>query len=107
MRNVFEDVPYKDGGMGNRKLVDERHLLVMQIALRAGQAVPQHEANSNVQLLVLEGELVVVLAGSELRAGKGSLVPVAFKTPMSIRNAGAGDATFLVLKAPNPSEMKA
>lgn len=107
MRNVFEDVPYKDGGMGNRKLVDEKHLLVMQIALRPEQVVPLHEANSNVHLLVLEGELVVTLAGVEHPARRGDLLPVAFKTPMTIRNPGGEDATFLVLKTPNPSEMRA
>jgi quercetin dioxygenase-like cupin family protein len=105
MRNVFEDVPYKDGSMGNRKLVDEKHLLVMQIALRPGQAVPEHRANSNVHLLVLEGELTVTLAGSQQLASRGALVPVAFETPMTISNSGPGDATFLVLKTPNPSEM--
>ena len=106
MRNVFEDVPYKDGGMGNRKLVDEKSLLVMQIALRPGQVVPLHEANSNVHLLVLEGEVVATLAGTEHAARRGDLVPVAYKTPMTLRNPGAADATFLVLKAPNPSEMR-
>ena len=32
-------------------------------------------------------------------------MPAAFKTPMHIRNEGDANATFLVIKAPNPSEM--
>jgi quercetin dioxygenase-like cupin family protein len=105
MINVFNDVPYKDTGMGNRKLVDEKSLLVMQIALRPEQMVPLHEANSNAHMLVLEGELVVTLAGDETSVKRGDLLPIAFKTPMTIRNSGASPATFLMLKAPHPSEM--
>lgn len=105
-RNVFEDVPYNDSGMGYRKLVDEKSFQVMQIALRPVQAVPQHNANSNVHLLVLEGEVVVTLAGQENPLKRGDLLPVAFKTPMAIRNSGQTDATFFVLKTPNPSEMR-
>jgi quercetin dioxygenase-like cupin family protein len=106
MRNVFEDVPYKSEGMGNRKLVDEKHLLVMQIALEPGQAVRPHQANSNVHLLVLEGELAITLGEQQLSARRGDLVPVAFRTQMSIRNASSANATFLVIKTPNPSEMR-
>ena len=104
-RNVFEDVPYKDESMGHRKLVDEKSFLVMQIALRPGQAVKEHNANSNVHLLVLEGEVVATLAGQEHPLERGDRLQVAFKTPMAIRNSGQTDATFLVLKTPNPSEM--
>ncbi|NLE67500.1 MAG: hypothetical protein GX608_08780 [Lentisphaerae bacterium] len=106
MKNVFEDIPYADGQAGKRQLVDQKHLLVMQVALKPGQQVPQHSANSNVHLLIVEGQIVVTLAGSDTVAAKGDLLPVAFNTPMSIRNASKENASFLILKTPNPSEMK-
>jgi len=106
LMNVFKDTPYDDAKMGKRQLIDETHLLVMQIALKPGQQVPQHNANSNVHLLILEGQVVVTLDGRETPAVKGDILPVAFKTPMSILNTGAENATFLVIKTPNPSEMK-
>lgn len=106
MQNVFKDTPYDDAKMGKRQLIDEKHLLVMQIALKPGQQVPQHNANSNVHLLILEGQVAVTLDGREIPAVKGDIVPVAFKTPMSILNTGSENATFLVIKTPNPSEMK-
>ena len=105
MKNVFEDIPYADGQAGKRQLVDQKHLLVMQVALKPGQQVPQHSANSNVHLLIVEGQIVVTLAGSDTVAAKGDLLPVAFNTPMSIRNASKENASFLILKTPNPSEM--
>lgn len=94
--NVLENTPYNDNKMGNRKLVDEKHLLVMQIALRLGQSVPQHNANSNVHLLVVRGDdLTVNLDGADNQVKEGDLLPVAYQTPMIITNTGSIDATFL------------
>jgi quercetin dioxygenase-like cupin family protein len=104
-KNVLSDVPYADGQMGKRKLVDEKHLLVMQVALKPGQQVPEHNANSNVHLLIVEGEILVTREGKDTLATKGTLLPVAFKTLMSIKNASTANASFLIIKSPNPSEM--
>ena len=103
--NVLENIPYSDEGMGRRKIVDEKHMLVIQIALKSGQMVPRHNANSNVRLLVLKGEVTVDLDGSGNRIKEGDMLPVVFKTSMVIKNSGENDATFLVIKTPNPSEM--
>ncbi len=103
--NVLENIPYNDSKMGNRKVVDEKHLLIMQIALKPGQSVPPHNANSHVHLLVVRGALTVTLSGADNHVKEGDLLPVAYQTPMIITNTGREDATFLVLKTPNPSEM--
>ena len=68
MKNVFEDIPYTDGQMGKRQLVGETHLLVMQVALQPGQQVPPHNANSNVHLLIVEGQVIVTLDGKDTAA---------------------------------------
>ncbi|MFH1877376.1 MAG: cupin domain-containing protein [Candidatus Omnitrophota bacterium] len=104
--NVFENIPYQPDGMGKRKLVDEKHILIMQIALKPGQSVPRHSANSNVRLLALSGGVTVNLDGVENHMKKGDLLAVPYLTPMDIKNNGDIDASFLVLKTPNPSEMK-
>ena len=106
MKNVLENIPYADGHMGKRQLVDEKHLLVMQVALKPGQQVPQHNANSNVHLFIIEGQIIVNLAGKDTVATKGDLLPVPFKTLMSIRNTSTENASFLIFKSPNPSEME-
>lgn len=106
MKNVFEAVPYQEERMGRREVVNEKDLLLMQIALRAGQSVPAHKANSNVHLLLLQGQIEVDLAGQTHRLKTGDLLPVALGTPMEITNAATENATFLVLKTPNPSELK-
>lgn len=105
MYNVLKDIPYSEEGMGKRKVADTKELLIMQAALGPGQAVPQHEANSNVHLLILEGNVAVNLAGKDIFAGKGDIVPVSYKTLMNVRNTGSENATFLIIKTPNPSEI--
>ena len=105
-KNVLADIPYADGQVGKRKLVDEKHLFVMQVALKPGQHVPQHTANSNVHLLIIEGEVIVTLDGKDTIATKGDIIPVAFKTLMSVRNASKENASFINIRSPNPSEMK-
>lgn len=104
--NVLDNIPYNDDKMGNRKVVDEKYFLVMQIALKPGQAVPQHNANSNVHLLVMRGNLTVELNGSGNQVREGDLLPVEYQTTMTIKNTGNENATVLVLKTPNPSEMQ-
>jgi len=106
LHNVLESIPYTDGIMGKRKLVDEGYLLMMQAALKPGQSVPQHNANSNVHLLILKGELVVNLDGKDVNVKEGDLLKVVFKTPMNIKNNSDSNATFLIIKTPNPSDMK-
>lgn len=105
MINVLEDIPYTDGQMGKRQLVDEPHLLVMQVALQPGQQVPPHNANSNVHLLIIEGQVIVTLDGNDTAAAKGTLLPIAIQTPMSIRNDSRENASFLIFKSPHPSEI--
>ncbi len=106
MDNVLDNIPYQEAGMSKRKLVDEKHLLMMQAALRPGQSVPQHNANSNVHLVVIKGEVVVNLDGTDNMAKEGTLLPVANKTPMDIKNKSQENATFLIIKTPNPTEMR-
>jgi quercetin dioxygenase-like cupin family protein len=69
--------------------------------------VPEHKANSNVHIVVLQGAVIVNLAGTEVAVRAGDLLPIAFGTQMHIRNDGQENATFLIAKTPNPSEMTA
>ena len=87
-------------------MVDESHLLLMQIALLPGQEVPLHKANSNVHVIVLEGEMEIVLDGVAQKAESGDLVPVAYQTPMRIFNGSETGTTFLVVKTPHPREIE-
>ncbi len=105
--SLLDQVPYRDEGMGSRKVVDEKHVMMMQVALKPGQKVPEHKANSNVHILVLKGAVIANLAGTDVAVKEGDLLPIAFGTVMQIRNDSQDNATFLIVKTPNPSEMTA
>ena len=105
MINVLENIPYDSKNMGKRKLVDEEYLLVLQVALEPGQGVPQHNANSNVHILVLGGSIKIDLEGTVTDSREGDLVRVRFKTLMRIENPSDERATFLVIKTPHPGNM--
>ncbi|MBU4199714.1 MAG: hypothetical protein KJ919_07285 [Verrucomicrobia bacterium] len=94
LKNVLENIPYTDGQMRKRQLVDEKYLLVLQVALKPGQQVPQPNANSNVHLLIIEGQVIVTLDGNDVVTTKGAIRPITFKTLMSIRNASKENASF-------------
>lgn len=106
MIRLISGAPYSSGEFGRRAVVDQSHLLVMQIALLSGQEVPKHRANSNVHILVIEGTIALTLGGKTLEAEAGDLVPVPFRTEMSIRNPADTGASFLVIKTPHPREME-
>ncbi len=105
MQNVLAGIPYADAQMGRRQIINEKHLLIMQAALKPDQKVPQHMADSNVHLLVVEGQIVVTLAGKDTAAAKGDILAVPFQTVMSIRNASKENASFLIIKTPHPNQM--
>ncbi|MDY0296077.1 MAG: hypothetical protein RB296_02060 [Acidobacteriota bacterium] len=104
--NVLTDAPWSDNQFGRRVVVETDELMVMHIALRPGQEVPLHRANSNVHLLVLAGTIRLQLDGVESIHHAGELVPVVFQTPMRIQNDADSDVIFLVLKTPHPSRMQ-
>lgn len=106
IKNVYAEIPGTDTGIGKRQLVNDPHLFVMQAALGPGQQIPLHNANSGVHLLILEGRVAVTLNETEISAIKGDLIPIAYGTPMSIRNNAETGASFLILKAPNPNTVK-
>ena len=76
----------------------------MQIALRPGQKVPSIML-TRMFICWIEGQVIVTLAGCDTELSEGSLLPVDYKTSMSIYNDSDANASFLVLKTPNPSEM--
>lgn len=104
--NVLEEIPYREEGMGRRRLVEEDYLLLLQAALQPGQAVPVHKADSNVHILVVEGELSITLNGTEVIATTGDIVPSSPGTEMTIVNRSKKNTSFLIFKTPHPRKLK-
>ena len=105
-KNLLKTAPYSDTGMGKRKLVDKDYLFMMQAALKPGQKVPQHNANSNVHIIVLTGTIIINLAGREFIIEKDDFVPIVEGTPMCIENRSKKNASFVIIKTPHPKNYK-
>ena len=97
---------FKKEERGFANLVEEKCLQVNQVCLEPGQQVPQHNANSNVTLMVVHGEGTFHVGSEVTRMGPGKLLRVPFQSPMNIKNESKERLAFLVIKAPHPNEMK-
>jgi quercetin dioxygenase-like cupin family protein len=97
---------FKKEDRGFANLIDEKYLQMNQVCLEPGQQVPNHNANSNVTLLVVHGEGTFQVGDEVTRMGPGKLLRVPFQSPMSIRNESKDRLAFLVMKTPHPTEIK-
>ena len=70
-------------------------VVVWEQTLLAGQRIPLHYHEFEETLTVLEGELLVTLAGEERMARAHSTIFVATGIPHSLRNAGPAPARLL------------
>jgi quercetin dioxygenase-like cupin family protein len=102
MTNLYEDIPYENEGMGKRFLVNREDLRIVQVALKAGQSVPAHKTDGNVNIIVLMGELDIHVADNSHTAEEGALISIGPDAQMQVRNKSTGNATFLIIKTPKP-----
>jgi len=103
--DLKEKEVFKKEDRGFANLVEEEYLQINQVCLEPGQQVPQHNANSNVTLMVVHGEGTFHAGNEVTRVGTGKLLRVPFQSPMSIKNESKERLAFLVIKAPHPKEM--
>lgn len=85
-----------------KNLADIPELEMNLVTLPPGQSLPAHNANSDVRLLVLQGELTVDLAGEMVKLGVHEMADATVGTPMQIMNRSAVNTAFLVIKTPRP-----
>jgi quercetin dioxygenase-like cupin family protein len=100
MINLYTDIPYESEAMGKRFLVMRDDLRIVQVALKAGQSVPGHATDGNVNIVVLKGELNICVSDKTETATEGSLIGIPADTQMRVRNDSVNDATFLIIKTP-------
>jgi len=89
-----------------KRLADVPETQINLVCLPPKQSLPAHNANSNVRLLGLRGKLTLTLEGKISELAFHELAAVSFGTHMQIANETDENAAFLVIKTPNPSEMK-
>ncbi|HJH32245.1 MAG TPA: hypothetical protein C5S50_08750 [Methanosarcinaceae archaeon] len=85
------------------KIVNDDNVHINHIILEKGQNMPEHFSNSNVYLIVVQGEMRLSLGDQEAHDyPHGSIVNLPYNTKMLIQNVSLPIMEFFVLKSPNP-----
>lgn len=85
------------------KILDDDVVMINHVILNLGEALPQHDSNSNVYLVIVRGRINLQLGDNPQKEYEnGSIVNIPGKVRMNISNEDEEQAEFFVVKAPSP-----
>ncbi|HOA14791.1 MAG TPA: cupin domain-containing protein [Bacillota bacterium] len=85
------------------KIVDDENAAINHMVLNKGEALPLHDANSHVYMIVARGTLSITLADQDTHVYEsGSILNIPYGTRMYVRNEADPVLELFVVKAPNP-----
>lgn len=85
------------------KILDDDVAMINHMILNQGEALPKHDSNSNVYMIIVRGALTIQLADQAAkRYEHGHIINIPGKITMNISNADSEQAEFFVVKAPSP-----
>ena len=88
------------------KVVEDDNVGINHMVLRNGEALPVHNANSNVYMIVVRGEISLSLDDQDTHTWPaGSILCIPYKTKMHVFNAGDDPVELFVVKSPSPLHM--
>lgn len=85
------------------KILDDDVVMINHMILNQGDALPQHDSNSNVYMIVVRGSVTLQLGeNSAVRYQHGSIINIPGKVKMNVSNTDLSQTEFFVVKAPSP-----
>ncbi|NLN45928.1 MAG: hypothetical protein GX153_05105 [Clostridiaceae bacterium] len=88
------------------RVVSNENLDINHMVLGNGDALPEHNANSHVQMIVVRGTITLRLDDQEPHDyPAGHIVAIPFRTLMNVSNTHDPIAEIFVVKAPAPASM--
>jgi quercetin dioxygenase-like cupin family protein len=88
------------------RILEDGNAALNHMVLPQGEALPLHNANSNVYMAVVRGTVSLKLDGQpEHKYLSGSVLVIPFGTRMNVYNADEGIVELFVFKSPSPSKM--
>ncbi|MDR2939510.1 MAG: cupin domain-containing protein [Clostridiales bacterium] len=85
------------------KIIDNDEVMINHMVLNKGDSIPEHNSNSNVYIIIVNGMLTLQLAGNPAKGyEQGDIVNIPFGVKMNITNGNDSQAEFFVIKAPSP-----
>jgi quercetin dioxygenase-like cupin family protein len=88
-----------------KRLADVPEAQINLVTLPPHQALPAHNTDSNVRLLILKGEISMTVAGEKETLKSHEIAALPFDIHMQLANDGDTPAAFIVIKTPNPSAL--
>ncbi len=88
------------------RIVDDEFAAINHMVLGKLEALPEHNANSNVYMIVVRGTITLRLDDQAAHQyASGSIIAIPHKTKMNVSNQDAGVLEFFVVKSPSPRHM--
>lgn len=85
------------------RIVEDDYAAINHMILSRYDSLPEHNANSNVYMIIIRGSLALRLDDQAAREyTAGNIIAIPYRTRMNISNQGYESAEFFVLKAPSP-----
>jgi quercetin dioxygenase-like cupin family protein len=89
------------------RIVSDENVDINHMVLGPGEALPEHDTNSNVHMIVVRGAVTLRLDDQEPHTfPAGSIIAIPYRTHMNASNTGESIMEIFVIKAPSPSRMK-
>lgn len=83
-------------------VVRDEHAHIMHMVLPMGEALPAHETNANLYMVVLSGALSIALDGEAAEYPARTVLNLPKGVYMEAKNAGTDTLELMVVKAPAP-----
>ncbi|MGF7017890.1 quercetin dioxygenase-like cupin family protein [Lachnospiraceae bacterium PF1-21] len=85
------------------KILDDDVVMINHMILNQGEALPEHDSNSNVYMMVIRGAVTLQLAENpEKQYEQGSIINIPGEVRMNVSNSQAEQLEIFVIKAPSP-----
>ena len=88
------------------RIVDDEFASINHVVLGRYDELPDHNANSNVYLIIVRGSISLCLDDQPTREfPSGSIVSIPYRTRMQVSNGNSEVLEFFIVKAPGPGRM--
>jgi quercetin dioxygenase-like cupin family protein len=89
------------------KIINNDEVIINHMIFNEGDHLPEHNANSNVYMIVIHGVLTLQLGDQSTKYfTHGNIINIPYGTKMNVSNTQAEQTEFFVIKAPNPRVYK-
>ena len=88
------------------RIVSDEFTDINHMVLNNGEALPEHDANANVRMIVIRGTITLRLDSQEPHDyPAGNIVAIPYRTHMNVSNTHQDICEIFVVKVPSPASL--